>query len=161
MAFEYLQEWKLHNFPWQPVPVLSPPWNGKVFPDVQREQSASQFVPFASGPVTGHHWEVLAPSSLHPCIRCLYTWVRHSLCLLFSKLNRPSSLSFSSYHTCSSPFIIFMALCWSLSSMSMSLILGSLRTARVTSADQWEGTPPPWPVDITCPFSMSLYQMWP
>lgn len=31
------QKQKLHNFPWQPVPVLSHPSNGKVFPDVQGE----------------------------------------------------------------------------------------------------------------------------
>jgi len=54
-AFGYLQGWRLHNMPWQPVPVLSHPHTEKVFPDVQREPLMFQCVPIASGPVTGHH----------------------------------------------------------------------------------------------------------
>lgn len=34
-TFEYLQEWKHHNFPGQPVPGLSDPHSERVFPDVQ------------------------------------------------------------------------------------------------------------------------------
>ena len=48
MAFEYLQGWRLHNLPGQPVPVLSHPHSKKVFPDVQTEPPVFQFVPFAS-----------------------------------------------------------------------------------------------------------------
>ena len=33
-AFEYLQGWRLHNLPEQPVPVLGHPHSAKVFPDV-------------------------------------------------------------------------------------------------------------------------------
>ena len=43
----------------------------------------------------------LAPSSQHPPLRYLYTLMRSPLGLLFSRLNRPSSLSLSSYDTCS------------------------------------------------------------
>lgn len=100
------------------------------------------------------HWEVPAPSSLHPCFRCLYTLVRHPLGLLFSKMKSLSSLSFSLCNICSSPFIIFVALCWTLSSMSTFLSYWEapqLEESPVLS--KWERT---WPVDITCPFSSSL-----
>jgi len=34
-AFEYLQGWRLHQLPGQPVPVLGHPHNEKLFPDVR------------------------------------------------------------------------------------------------------------------------------
>jgi len=55
VAFEYLQGWRLHSLSLQPVPVLGHPHMDKVFPDVQREPPVFQFLPMASGPVTGHH----------------------------------------------------------------------------------------------------------
>lgn len=54
MAFEYLQRERLHSLSGHPVPVLSHPHSGKVFPDVKRELSVFQFVPMVSSPVTGH-----------------------------------------------------------------------------------------------------------
>jgi len=39
MAFEYLQGWRLHSVPGQPVPVLGCPHSEAVFPDVLREPS--------------------------------------------------------------------------------------------------------------------------
>ena len=65
---EYLQGWRLHNLPGQPVPVLGHPHSEKAFPDVHREPLVFQFVPIACWPVTGHH---LAQSSLHPPSRYL------------------------------------------------------------------------------------------
>ena len=53
----------------------------------------------------------LAPSSLHPPFRYLYKLVRSPLSFLVSRLNSPSSLSLSSHVRCSTPFIIFVALC--------------------------------------------------
>ncbi|KAM9591087.1 transmembrane protein 161B-like isoform 4-T6 [Morphnus guianensis] len=61
----------------------------------------------------------LAPSSSFPPIRYLYGVIRSPLSLLFSRLNSPSSLNLSSYERYSSSFIIFLALHWTLSSMSM------------------------------------------
>ena len=52
-TFEYLQGWRLHNLPGQSVSVLGHPHSEKAFPDVQREPPVFQFVPIASGPVTG------------------------------------------------------------------------------------------------------------
>jgi len=54
-AFEFLQRWRHHSLPRQPVPVLGHPLSDKVFPDVQREPPVFQPVPIASGPVPGHH----------------------------------------------------------------------------------------------------------
>lgn len=53
MAFEYLQQWRLHNLPEWPVPVLSHSHRKNVFPSVQEEPPMFQFVPVASG--LGHH----------------------------------------------------------------------------------------------------------
>ena len=53
----------------------------------------------------------LAPSSLHPPFRYLYQLVRSPLSFLVSRLNSPSSLSLASHVRCSTPFIIFVALC--------------------------------------------------
>jgi len=85
----------------QPVPVLSHPHSDKVFPIVQREPPVFQSVSIASGPVTGHHLEepgsVLFAPSLQVCIHV----DKIPLSLLLSKLNSPSSLSFSSQARCS------------------------------------------------------------
>jgi len=35
ITFDYLQGWRLHNLPGQPVPLLSHPHSGEVFPDVE------------------------------------------------------------------------------------------------------------------------------
>ena len=58
-AFECPQGGRLHNLPWQPIPVLGCPHSKKVFPDVQREPPVFQCVPIASGPVTGHHLSLI------------------------------------------------------------------------------------------------------
>ncbi|KAK4832342.1 hypothetical protein QYF61_021871 [Mycteria americana] len=63
----------------------------------------------------------LAPFSLHPPFKYLYILMRSIPGLLFSRLNNPRSLSLSAQERCSKPFIIiFMALYWTHSSMSMS-----------------------------------------
>lgn len=41
----------------------------KLFPDIQREPPAFQFVIIASDPATRHHW---APSPLHPPFKTVY-----------------------------------------------------------------------------------------
>jgi len=54
MASGYLNGWKPHNFPRQPVPMHSHRHRKEVFPDVQRERPVFQPVLIASCPVTGH-----------------------------------------------------------------------------------------------------------
>lgn len=53
---ERLCRWRLHNRPGQPMPVLGHSHREKVFPDVQETPPVFQFMPIASGAVTGHHW---------------------------------------------------------------------------------------------------------
>jgi len=55
MASEYVQEWRLHSFSGQPVPVLSHPHGEKMFPEIQRDPPVFQCVLTASGPAAGHH----------------------------------------------------------------------------------------------------------
>jgi len=76
MAFEYLQGWRLHNLPGQPVPVLGHPLSKKVFPDVQWECPGFQSVPIAFGLSLGTTEQSLALSSLHPPCRYLCTLMR-------------------------------------------------------------------------------------
>lgn len=59
MAFQYLWGWRLHDSSGQPVPVLSHPHSEKAFPYAEKETPVFQFVPIASGPVTGHCWKNL------------------------------------------------------------------------------------------------------
>jgi len=75
-AFEYLQGWRFHNFPGQLVPALSHPHRKKAFPDVQREPPVFSLCPLSVVLSLGTTEESLAPSSLHPPFRYLYTLIR-------------------------------------------------------------------------------------
>lgn len=79
-----IHEWRLHDLSEQPVPVLGHSPSKKPFPDIQMEPPVFQFVPIASGPVTGCHWRepvsvffaptlqgwlnTLVSSVCHPCV---------------------------------------------------------------------------------------------
>jgi len=94
----------------------------------------------------------LALSSLHSPFRYLYT-LRESPQAFFS-LNSTSCPSFSSQENCSTPFIIFVALYWTFSSSSISLILESPDTVlQVWPYQCWgEGKDHlPWPTGSTPP----------
>jgi len=60
-------------------------------------------------------------------IRYLYTLRRPLLSLLFPRLNNPSGLSLSFCFRCSDPLIVFVALCWTCSSMFVSLLYCGIR----------------------------------
>ena len=97
MASEHLQGWRPHNLLGQPVPALSQPYSEKVFPHVQREPPVFQFVPIASGPVTAYHWK--EPGSIFFATSLqVFLYIDKILpsSLLFSRLNSPDSLRFSS-----------------------------------------------------------------
>lgn len=103
----------------QSVPVLPHLHSGKLLPDVQTKPPVFQFVPMASGPVSGYHWKepslVLIATSLQVFMfRYLCTFIRFPLCLYFSRLNSLSLLSLSSYLGC--------ILCWTPSGTSTSLL---------------------------------------
>lgn len=57
MAFEYLQDRRLHHLAEKSLPVFGELHSERVFLDVQRELPVFQCVPVASCPVTGHHWK--------------------------------------------------------------------------------------------------------
>lgn len=119
MAFEYLQQWRLHSFPWQPVPVLCHPQSKNMFLDVQKEPLC--LLPLVLG--TRSRSLSLSSYSYHQVLAHI---AKIPLSLLFSKLNSPSSLDLSSKERCSSrrrddPQIIFVTLPWSLLSMSFLL----------------------------------------
>lgn len=109
MAFEYLQGQKLHSIFGQSMPVYGHPLSENVFPDVQSFLCFSMCpLPLVLSLCSTEKSPALsslrstgkspAPSSLHPPFRYSYTLIRHpstpSLC--FSRLNSPSSHSFSS-----------------------------------------------------------------
>jgi len=56
VCFEYLQRWTFHSFSGQLVPE-NRHHSETVFSYVQTEFLVYQFVPIASCPVAGHHWE--------------------------------------------------------------------------------------------------------
>jgi len=78
-----------------------------------------QFLPVAPCPVAVHCQEEPGPNDSTPC-RYLQTVLRCPLSPLFLKLNSPRALSLPSFRRCSNPFIIFVALCWTLSRRSLS-----------------------------------------
>lgn len=115
-----LQEWRIHSLPGEPMLVLScSQEQTECFFDDQTEPLVLQLVPIASGPATE---KSLALFSWYAPSRYWYTLERSPLSLLFSILNSPSSCSLSSQEKCSSPFITFVAVCWTFSSMLMSLL---------------------------------------
>jgi len=100
MAAEYLQGWRLHNLPGQPVSVLGHLHSKKVFTDETWNLLCFGFCPLTLVLSLGTTEKRLAPSSLHPPFRYLHTSVI-PLSFLFSRLSSASFLSLSSYERCS------------------------------------------------------------
>jgi len=94
----------------------------KVFPDVQTAPHVFQLLPIASCPGTGHQRKEPGSVFFAPSLQTHIHIAKIPPSLLFSRLNSPRSLSLSSYVRCSSPLIIFVVLCWTLSSMSMPVL---------------------------------------
>ena len=124
-AFEHLQRRRLHNLPGQPVPVLSQPHSKKAIPDVQRDPPVFQFVPIASGPVTGHQWKEPGSILFAPSLQEFMYTNKVPLNLLFSRLNSRSSLSLSSPKMLQSLHHLGGPLLDSLQYVHVSLVLGS------------------------------------
>lgn len=120
-AFENLQGWRHHNLLRKPVPGL---WKKnislqlKVFLTFRQNFLCFSLCPLPLVLLWDTTRKSLGPSSLCPPFKYFYTLTISPLSLLLSMLN--GSLSLSSYGWCSSPFIIFVALSWTLSSMSIS-----------------------------------------
>lgn len=88
-------------------------------------------------------WLLLRRSSPH-----IDLLIRSTLIHLLCKLNSSSFLSLSPYVRCSSPYVIFMTICWTLSSMSISVLYRithhQIQHSRYVSPElsSWEGSPP-------------------
>ena len=122
VGLEYLQRRRLHNLPGQPVPVLRHLTVKKFLRTLERNFLCSSFRPFPLV-LSPHAAEnSLASPLCPPHLRYLLTWIRSPLSLLFSRLNRPSSLSLSSQGRCPRPFTVFVALRWTLSKRSLSFL---------------------------------------
>jgi len=96
-----------HSLSVQPVPVLGHPHSEKCFLSSSRISRVS----VCAHCLWSHHWAPVQRVWLCPlCTLPLYICMdfKIPLSLLFSRLNSPSSLSFSSYERCSSPLIIYM-----------------------------------------------------
>lgn len=92
MAFKYLQAWRLHHHPGQPVHLHS-----KRSVSWCSEGTCSVTAcPLVPGLSLGTTEKSLTPVSLHPSLRYLIHIDEISPSLLFSMLNNSSSLSFSS-----------------------------------------------------------------
>ncbi|KAK4821856.1 LOW QUALITY PROTEIN: hypothetical protein QYF61_004333 [Mycteria americana] len=129
-AFKYLQGWGLNPFPGQPVPTLDNPFSEGKFPNIQSKPPLAQLEAIASRPIACYLGEETDPTSRQPPFRQLQRAMRSPLSLLFSRLNNPRSLSRCPSALCSRPFPSSVALLWTRSSPSMSLLSGpTLNTA--------------------------------
>lgn len=121
MTFEYLQGWKLHNHSGQPVSVLGHQQSKKVLPDVQTEPPVFHFV-LSLVLSLGITEKGLMLCSLYQHFKNLrISMSSPQPSPLWAAQAQPSGLSL--YDWGSSPSII-VALFWTLSIMSMSVVLG-------------------------------------
>lgn len=107
----------------EPVSVANHPLGEKPFPDVQPEPPMVQFHSIPLGPVTGCQREKI--SACPPILLLMKLQAAMRLPLsLFSRLNKPSDFSCSSYMYIfpSIPFTIFAVLAWILSDSFMSFL---------------------------------------
>ena len=94
-GLECLHGWGIHNLLGQPVPVQHHPLGEKLPPNIQPKPPLSQFKTIPPCPTTTHLVNRLSPSCL--CVPSKY-WkatMRSLWSLLFSKLNKRSSLNLS------------------------------------------------------------------
>jgi len=68
-SLEYLQRWRIHSLPGQPVPGLCHPQSEEVLPHVHTELPVLQFVLIAPCPVAGLHWKESGPILLTPTLQ--------------------------------------------------------------------------------------------
>lgn len=128
-VFEYIQGWTLTNLSGQHLQLFDYS-QSKSFLTFKHDLLHFSLCPLnfiMSLDTTENSGSVLFAASF----QVLIDIVEIPLSFLFSRLNTQSSLNLSSQEMCSSLFIIFMALHWTLSSMSMSHV-GELRTGHGT-----------------------------
>ena len=79
-----------------------------------------RFVPVSSFPVTGRHWEEPGSVFLTPPIRYICTRIKSTLSFPSPGWTLPALSASPHVSDAPSPFIIFMALCWTHSTKSVS-----------------------------------------
>lgn len=126
--FQYLHDWKLHNFPEKPAPVFSHPCSSEGFSD---SFPCFSFSPFSLvlSVVTLENSLTLLLYAIPSGILTHWEDPHH-----FSELNNLNSYSLSLYQKYSGPLIIFVTLCQTYSTKSMYLALESPeQKERITS----------------------------
>ncbi|KAK4810832.1 hypothetical protein QYF61_008804 [Mycteria americana] len=116
----------------KPVPMLHNPFSEVTFPNIQSKPPLEQLEAISSCPITCNLGEDTDP---HLSTTSFQRAIRSPLSLRFSRLNNPSSLSRSSSDFCSRPFTSFVALLWTRSSTSMSLLYPAGHAIFDTSQD--------------------------
>ena len=120
MLLKLQQAWCHDYIPGELVPVCDHPLGEEPFPDTQLEPPLLQLDSIPLGPITGYQREYMGTCpSAPPCEEAVddnEVSLSLSLSLLFSRLNRASDRSRSSYIFPSMPFTLFVALLWALSS---------------------------------------------
>jgi len=129
MAFHYLQGWRLHTLPVQPLPVLDNPCSQMVLTCVQKKFPVFQFVPIALYCITGHHWK--ESGALIFILSCqIFIHIDKIPPEPYHLQAEQSQLSQTLLVW--GPLIILVAFCWSQSIMSISLLYWELRTRNST-----------------------------
>lgn len=111
----HLQGWR---FSGQSAPVLGHP-HSKVLPEVHRKLHLFQFVPISCSPVS---FKRLFLPTLYSSFKCLYTLIIFLKSLLFPDWTVSSPLSLYSKERCCISFMVLVALCWTIFSMSIPLL---------------------------------------
>ncbi|KAK4826124.1 LOW QUALITY PROTEIN: hypothetical protein QYF61_005276 [Mycteria americana] len=127
-SFKYLQGWRLNHFPGQLVPMLDNPFGEEIFPNIQSKPPLVQLEAISSRPITCYLGEEtnahLATASFQAVVES--NKVSPQPPLLQAKQSQlPQPLLI---RLCSRPFTTFVALLWTASSTSISLLGPKLNT---------------------------------
>lgn len=137
---------------WDSNSVFSHTHSKKALPAVPGAPPVLQFVHTASYPVTGQHWKQPASIFIALSLQVFVNIDETLLRLLFSRLNIPDLSAFPHrWDAPFSPFIIFMALCWTPSGSSMFALYCRIQnwiqgfTYGLIRAEEEEKNHLPWP----------------
>ncbi|KAK4818424.1 hypothetical protein QYF61_012958 [Mycteria americana] len=123
----YYKRMVTQPLPWAACSNVDNPFGEEIFPNIKTKPPLVQLEAISSCPITCYLGEETDP---HLSTTSFQREIRSSLSLLFSRLNNPSSLSRSSSDLCSRAFTSFVALLWTRSSTSMSLLYSGGRTTQ-------------------------------
>lgn len=149
-GLEYFQRLRFHNLFGEPLTTFNVWGFSGVFLCLNGTSGIWIYAHLNFGPFIVHHWEdsgLIFFSLSHQ----LFTHIEKTfLSLLFSRLlfSSSNSLSFSLYEWCSSPLAICIHLCWTRSSISVSLFYWGARnwTQRSPTSTEYRGIITPRPL---------------